>query len=467
MDQFIILIIAPIVVVLIGLFVEYWIIQPIKQKQAENAAQKIHIMDINRELSTSRRAKEYEQPKLPTHQTIDSTHSLHSSSPESFEEIKSGNPRPEKHGSESVYLQLLYSFKAVPYSPILFSPDARFITYVGYKRNKRYLTWWRVQKNQASQAIRVISKNTRDLFYSSNGLFCAEIQNKGQFSYLINIWNIEERTLQQQINTNARYQITLSNDGKILVCFDNTYGPPDIMEIWRVPDGGLIDKVDFRKLNQYVLDTNINESGDQLDVVLFSYPYMNLISSFIFHEEHGYLYTEVPLPEGRIDNFAFSPDSQIFSYNHSYKDLKQLHVFDIKKRVVRYIFDSTSTSTIAYSPDSKAIISSGADYTLRIWDIINGKLIRTLRGHSSDVNMIKVSIDGKLIVSRSNDGVIRFWSFSDGHPIAALKNFSDKIVFSPNAIIFAECREVTHITGLVDLTFAPTKQLVRIWQANL
>ena len=72
---------------------------------------------------------------------------------------------------------------------------------------------------------------------------------------------------------------------------------------------------------------------------------------------------------------------------------------------------------IAFSPDGEALISAG-DNTIKLWNLISGKLIKTLRGHAdhwseSAVTSLTVSPNGKFIASGGTDNTIRIWHLQD------------------------------------------------------
>lgn len=69
---------------------------------------------------------------------------------------------------------------------------------------------------------------------------------------------------------------------------------------------------------------------------------------------------------------------------------------------------------LAFSPDGKALISAGADKTLRHWNPADGKLVRPLAGHTDVVTAVAVSADNSKIISASVDRTIRTWNMSDG-----------------------------------------------------
>ena len=71
-------------------------------------------------------------------------------------------------------------------------------------------------------------------------------------------------------------------------------------------------------------------------------------------------------------------------------------------------------SSIAFSPDSKTLISGGYDNTVRLWNVRTGTLLHTLEEHKHEVDDVAFSPDGKLFGSIDADDNIRVW---DAHTI--------------------------------------------------
>lgn len=73
-----------------------------------------------------------------------------------------------------------------------------------------------------------------------------------------------------------------------------------------------------------------------------------------------------------------------------------------------------SVNSVAYSPDGKNIASGSDDSTVKIWDAVNGELLKTLIGHKGGVCTVTYSPDGKYIASGSRDNTIKIWNVQSG-----------------------------------------------------
>lgn len=49
------------------------------------------------------------------------------------------------------------------------------------------------------------------------------------------------------------------------------------------------------------------------------------------------------------------------------------------------------------------VVSGSADHTLKLWNVVTGRLLRTLAGHSNSVESVETSPDSRTVVSGSRD----------------------------------------------------------------
>jgi len=86
----------------------------------------------------------------------------------------------------------------------------------------------------------------------------------------------------------------------------------------------------------------------------------------------------------------------------------------------------------AVSPDGWLVASAFQD-TVDLWDLHQGKRIRTLRGHTNWVSAIAFSPDGKMLATGSLGKIIKLWDLETGEAIAAWEtNRPSRLTFSPD-----------------------------------
>ena len=91
--------------------------------------------------------------------------------------------------------------------------------------------------------------------------------------------------------------------------------------------------------------------------------------------------------------------------------VRQLDIIIIDKVNDKIMIPTSNITDIAWSPTDSLLATSCTDSTIKIWDPINGKLIRTLRGHIASVNTVSWSPLGNKIASGGghNDEMIKIW----------------------------------------------------------
>jgi len=70
--------------------------------------------------------------------------------------------------------------------------------------------------------------------------------------------------------------------------------------------------------------------------------------------------------------------------------------------------------SVAFSPDGRLLASASQDKTGKLWDVQTGELQRTLTGHEFIVAAVAFSPDGQTLVSGGWDDTVRFWDVNTG-----------------------------------------------------
>ncbi len=97
--------------------------------------------------------------------------------------------------------------------------------------------------------------------------------------------------------------------------------------------------------------------------------------------------------------------------------------------------DSVINANIKYTINGKNIISASMDKTIKIWDAKSAELIKTFKGHESDVVCISCSPNGKNIISGSLDKTVRLWNIKSGELLYVFEGHKEGVInvaYSPN-----------------------------------
>lgn len=77
-----------------------------------------------------------------------------------------------------------------------------------------------------------------------------------------------------------------------------------------------------------------------------------------------------------------------------------MHTFNAHNSKIYYAF---------FSPDGKFIVTASYDNTAKIWDVVSGQEITTLKGHNAWVTSASFTCDGKFIITVSNNYKVMIW----------------------------------------------------------
>jgi WD40 repeat protein len=133
-----------------------------------------------------------------------------------------------------------------------------------------------------------------------------------------------------------------------------------------------------------------------------------------------------------VSRVTFSPDGESIAIAASFD--QRVDVFRTRSGKRTHSWDThvTQTDDVAFSPTGGLIALPGADHTVVIRRLSDGKTVRTLVGHDEDVVGLAFSHDGTLLASGSFfPGSIRLWRTSDWSLVRVIQGSIDLGAFGP------------------------------------
>ncbi|XP_014221198.1 bromodomain and WD repeat-containing protein 3 isoform X1 [Trichogramma pretiosum] len=82
---------------------------------------------------------------------------------------------------------------------------------------------------------------------------------------------------------------------------------------------------------------------------------------------------------------------------------------------------------VLYDRTGKYVITGADDLLVKVWSAIDGRLLATFRGASSEIMDIAVNFDNTLLAAGSLDRILRIWCFQTMSPVAVLSGHSGMI----------------------------------------
>ena len=131
---------------------------------------------------------------------------------------------------------------------------------------------------------------------------------------------------------------------------------------------------------------------------------------------------------------SFSPDSRYIVSSSADSTIK---LWDTESAECLKTFSGHEfyVLSVVFSPNGKYLVSASADKTVKLWNIESESCIRTYMGHYGEVRYASFSPDCRYIVSSSADSTIKLWNIESDECLKTIEmhtNVVSSVCFSPS-----------------------------------
>jgi WD40 repeat protein len=131
---------------------------------------------------------------------------------------------------------------------------------------------------------------------------------------------------------------------------------------------------------------------------------------------------------------------------------------------------------IAFSPDSKTLVSVGDRGPIIVWDAVTGQELWSFQSHTNPasgvigVDAVAFAPDGKTFATGGDDRVVRVWDLARKEERLVLRDNPfeiSSIAYSPDAkLLVAACGSVHDLPGHVQIWDAATGRQLARWRTR-
>ena len=280
---------------------------------------------------------------------------------------------------------------------------------------------WRNNPDGTQQLIRTLPghQNTiSQIKYSPDGKLIAS----AGWDNSIKLWNAENGKLRETLrHTDGVNSIAFSADGQTLVS-----GSEDkTIKIWDLTNQPKLIKTltghtDSVKAVAVSPDDKIASAG-----------YDNTIKLWTMA---GELLQTINAHDLAITSLAFTPDNTLASasWDNTIK-LWNLSKEGKTSKLLHTLKHQDGVTAIDFNSNGTVLASASGDRQIKLWDTATGRLIKSLKGHTSQINSLAFSNNDRFIVSGEEQQGLFWWNLDlDNLLVKGCDRLSDYLTNNPN-----------------------------------
>jgi dipeptidyl aminopeptidase/acylaminoacyl peptidase len=296
----------------------------------------------------------------------------------------------------------------VPVTALEFSRDGSTVAASGYHE----ITFWKVADGKLERRLTGLAERTYDIAYSRDGKWLATASGDPGVFGVVKLWIAEPsgggRPVRDLVETqDVVFAVAFSPDSKKIA----TAGADRTLRIFEVETGKLLGQIEDHA--DWVFGVAFSPDGKRIATAsrdktakVFDVEKKDALVTFPGHVQPVFTVSFVPdgkgVATGGEDNRirVWNPDTEG-------KPIRELGGF------------GGAVFKLRYTPDGKNLLACGADKSVAVFTD-KGSEVRRMRGHQDWIYSLAISPDSKTVASGSWDGEVRLWNLVDGKPLRTI-----------------------------------------------
>jgi WD40 repeat protein len=313
------------------------------------------------------------------------------------------------------------------------SPDRTKVA-IGWKHN---IYLWNLRDGDLTQHIEVDRGWVYSLVFSPDSqLIAARVSG----DRAIGLWDFNSGELVKNLQGHTSFvkSLAFSPDGKLLA----SGGWNNIIRFWSLTSGTQLRRIEeedgLRRIGEHLVF-----SPDSKLLAVSSDRYFGRDDAIRLLDVTSGSFLQ--LLEGNqqpIVNLAFSNDSKLLISQDRDLSVNWWDLLTGNKIENRNSFDIAqleksidSINNFALSPDDRILATSNDNNKICLWDLTTRERLKILQGHSQAIESLAFSTDGKILATASKDKTVKLWDVVTGKHLKTLvghQHWVSGVVFSPD-----------------------------------
>jgi hypothetical protein len=290
----------------------------------------------------------------------------------------------------------------VPITAVEFSPDGSAIAASGYHE----ITFWKTSDGTLDRRLTGLAERVYDIAYSPDGKWLATASGDPGVYGVAKLWLAEPGGGGKPVRDLAETQdvvfaVAFSPDSKRIA----TAGADRTIRVFEVESGKLL--------------TQIEDHADWIFAIAFSPDGKRLASASrdktakVFDLEKKESLVTFPGHVQPVYTVSFTPDGKGVATGGEDNRIRIWNPDGDAKSIREIGGFGGTVFKLRNTPDGKSLLGCGADKAISVFDA-KGSPQRKLQGHNDWIYALAISHDGKTVASGSWDGEVKLWNLADG-----------------------------------------------------